>query len=250
MIFRDEATVAAGDDDDEDNTDLCQPCLMVSRSAAPGEARTRLAAQFDLINTILAEQGLPEHEEVQGGLSAEALRTRHPVRALPSSWLDRLKSLQAATLVDGGRDIKTAPALRAFMARADRDELIAAAHGAGHRTHLLCHSAGGFFVPVDFGATPPPYDRLGRMPGGWLGSSVQLLDELLALSPLLDISLEHLKGGLVRRGGGFDVGAKAVEELQQLGQGPMAVAGKPLWPRSASTRRARPTAGAKRATRR
>ena len=99
---------------------------MVSRSAAPGEARTRLAAQFDLINTILAEQGLPEHEEVQGGLSAEALRTRHPVRALPSSWLDRLKSLQAATLVDGGRDIKTAPALRAFMARADRDELIAA----------------------------------------------------------------------------------------------------------------------------
>ena len=62
------------------------------------------------------------------------------------------------------------------------------AFAQGHRSHLLCHCADGFFVPVDFGDVPPIFDAQQRVPGGWLGSSVQLMSELLALSAILDIA--------------------------------------------------------------
>jgi hypothetical protein len=53
-------------------------------------------------------------------------------------------------------------------------------------SHLLCHTCEGFFVPVDFHG-PPIFDTEDTLEGGWLGSSYRLMDELLEMSPALDI---------------------------------------------------------------
>lgn len=81
----------------------------------------------------------------------------------------------------------------------------------GRESHLLCHASEGLYLPVqDCGA--PVFDQSGTAPGGWVGSSVQLLSELVELCPILNISLRPLRGA-VRRGGGFDISPESLESL-------------------------------------
>lgn len=57
------------------------------------------------------------------------------------------------------------------------------------RSHLLCHSdAEGFYVPVDF--EDVIFDDGDTVPGGMLGSSQRLMEELVVLAPYLEIWLD------------------------------------------------------------
>lgn len=54
-------------------------------------------------------------------------------------------------------------------------------------SHLLCHSdAEGFYVPIQFSV--PIIDE--ELTGGMLGSSQNLLKELVQVAPMIDIALE------------------------------------------------------------
>lgn len=64
------------------------------------------------------------------------------------------------------------------------------------RSHLIVHSdAEGFYLPIDF--AEPLFDRTDthQLPGGILGSSQRLLDELRSIAPWLGITLDP-SGGL------------------------------------------------------
>lgn len=57
-------------------------------------------------------------------------------------------------------------------------------------SHLLCHSdCEGFYLPVDFEVVLIDSQDQDRIPGGLLGSSYRLRDELLAIAPALGITV-------------------------------------------------------------
>jgi hypothetical protein len=57
------------------------------------------------------------------------------------------------------------------------------------KSHLLCHSdCEGFYVPIPFQEVL--LDDQDRIPGGMLGSSFMLQNELIAVAPALGIRLE------------------------------------------------------------
>jgi hypothetical protein len=58
------------------------------------------------------------------------------------------------------------------------------------RSHLLCHSdAEGFYFPIDFDDVI--FDEDGSLPGGMLGSTQRLMQELITLAPYLGIKLQN-----------------------------------------------------------
>lgn len=53
------------------------------------------------------------------------------------------------------------------------------------------------------------FDTTNNLIGGWVGSTQQLLTELINLSPYLDITMSPIdKKGLVPRANGFDINKK------------------------------------------
>ncbi len=96
--------------------------------------------------------------------------------------------------------------------------------GLARDSHILSHATEGFYIPVEFSG-PPLFDPEGKVRGGWIGSSRQLMDELLRLSPALGIDLRTkatrgrgmLKRGLPRHGGngrdGFDVSEATIQSI-------------------------------------
>lgn len=57
---------------------------------------------------------------------------------------------------------------------------------AGLKKHLLGHSSEGYYVPIEM-PSGPLYDASGALPGGYLGSSQALMEELIELTPKLGI---------------------------------------------------------------
>jgi hypothetical protein len=57
-------------------------------------------------------------------------------------------------------------------------------------SHLLCHSdAEGFYLPMDFSDVLFSGDEEPELPGGMLGSSYRLFEELVLVAPALGIDL-------------------------------------------------------------
>jgi hypothetical protein len=72
----------------------------------------------------------------------------------------------------------------------NEDENVIEDAGSMLSSHLLCHSdAEGFYVPVSFSEPLFDVDDIG-IPGGMLGSSYALLDELREVAPAIDIDLK------------------------------------------------------------
>ena len=135
-------------------------------------------------NRLLVSQGLPPHIEPR---ELRPPRPRASLFSVPYSFVHHLRRAYAhrasqptwiATPVAEGVDPTTDPALQAQL------DLL--------ESHLICHSdAEGFYLPIDFPdvifAGPDDTD----LPGGMLGSSHQLLKELVLVAPALGI---HLSG--------------------------------------------------------
>ncbi|MET3390866.1 hypothetical protein ABIC33_001489 [Variovorax sp. 1140] len=140
-----------------------------------------LQEDLAVVNEVLSAAGLPPHAEPR---ELPPLRSRAAIGSFPYSFIHYLRRAYAyranspdwmATPVEDGVDPSEDPAV---------DDAL-----SDMQSHLICHSdAEGLYVPVDFDevlyAEPDQ-----KLPGGILGSSYRLLDELVLVAPALGIEL-------------------------------------------------------------
>jgi hypothetical protein len=134
---------------------------------------------LDAVNALLAENGLPRHDEPA---TLPAYRFRAALGWLGFSWIHFLRRLQARLL----QDPAWSPTPCDEHDEPWNDPAIDRELTVYIRSHLIVHSdAEGFYMPIDFG------DMLyGEVPGGILGSSVRLYAELQQLAPALGVTLD------------------------------------------------------------
>jgi hypothetical protein len=136
---------------------------------------------FAAVNELLAENGLPAHQEPE---SLPALSNRCSVGSYPYGFLHHLRRAYAHRLLDDtfvaaqsqpGEDCSDDPAVQQQV--------------EDMASHLICHSdAEGFYLPMDF--EPVLFDDTERVPGSMVGSSYRLLEELVFVAPALGITLQ------------------------------------------------------------
>ncbi|MEM7167635.1 MAG: hypothetical protein AAF581_19435 [Planctomycetota bacterium] len=144
-----------------------------------------LRESFHRLNTVLVRNGLEQHCEPE---ATEYLQSRAGLESFPYSFLHYLRRAYARVAADP--DFVAEP----LPADADPGEDTAVAHEYERAaSHLLCHSdCEGYYVPQDF--TDVVFCDEEEAPGGMIGSSYRLRDELLEVAPALGIQIE---GGLV-----------------------------------------------------
>ena len=141
-----------------------------------------LREQFDLVNSVLAENNLPPHDEPE---VLGSLDNRVPILGYPYSFLHYLRRIAAHVSEHPGWQAEAFP---------DSDDPAADPvvdkHSALMRSHLLCHSdCEGFYLPMQFQEII--FDDKNRIPGAMLGSSFMLMQELTAIAPSLGINLAN-----------------------------------------------------------
>jgi hypothetical protein len=144
------------------------------------EAAAWYEQSLEAVNRCLTAQGLPAHDE------SEKVQddSRASLTSFPYSFIHYLRRAYAhrnadpqwiATPLQDSIDPGEDPLLRQYYAA----EIL---------SHLVCHSdAEGFYVPVDF----PDVIFDDELPGGMLGSSQQLMRELVLVAPALGVRLEN-----------------------------------------------------------
>ncbi len=137
---------------------------------------------FAVVNGLLAAQGLAEHAEpdqVDSDSRAECV-------GFPYSFIHYLRRAFVHRRADPAWMATPVP----DSEDPTEDDLVRDELEDGMSSHLVCHSdAEGFYVPVDFSDL-----IMGReLPGGILGSSQQLMRELVLVAPALNIRLEDGK---------------------------------------------------------
>ena len=189
------------------------------------------AVELNRISAMLRSTRLPEYTDTS--LFSEVLQFRSPTRTFPCSWLAHLQRLYAHVLLGALPQWSPATSVACDSDGEEEEEdedavAEAMSCSAGLRSHLLCHAAEGYWVPLaelsqsgsatgcDF--ERPLVDETGRLPGGWFGSSYRLHAELLEMCPALGIELRPLRGAgalkALRRGGGLDLSKEALKSLQ------------------------------------
>ncbi|HEX7863313.1 MAG TPA: hypothetical protein VF555_00100 [Variovorax sp.] len=153
------------------------------------------------VNRVLAAAGLPQHTEPREPMEFDS---RASIDGFPYSFIHYLRRAYAHRLLSP--DWVATPLADDVDPTAD-PKIQALLDGSG--SHLLCHSdAEGFYVPVDFREVLFDADDCGEgedegqddedeeasgLPGGMLGSSHRLLDELVFVAPALGIHLDNGK---------------------------------------------------------
>lgn len=132
-------------------------------------------------NKLLVQAGMPAHVEPR---SLQLPDGRAPIGSYPYSFMHYLRRVYAHRCAEP--EWMAAP-----LSDEDdpTDDPVLEAEGDMLRSHLLCHSdAEGFYLPVDF---EDVYfaDEDSDLPGGMLGSSFRLMDELIVAAPALGIRL-------------------------------------------------------------
>ena len=175
-----------------------------------------VAGQLEAANAMLMDAGHASHEEPAEG-SLDCSDERCALRTIDPVWLECLQRFRAHMIYAPDCTPKPMPASCDAEPHDDGvlDQVLE--RPGGCRSHLLCHAPEGIFVPVAFGE--PMYDVHNSVPGGWLGSSQMLLEEMVAISPLLGINLRPLRGrGSLRLGGGFDISDQTAAAINQLAE--------------------------------
>lgn len=137
---------------------------------------------FRRVNHVLAENGLPPHEEPE---SLPTFPYRGQCPSFPYAWTPYLYRAIAFA--------RRAPEQFSPVREGEnpgKDKRVDAELYTFAESHLICHSdTEGYFVPIDF--PEPLYDNVpGGLPGRVLGSSQQAFKELVKTAPLLGIRLE------------------------------------------------------------
>ncbi|MDP1979129.1 hypothetical protein [Undibacterium sp.] len=136
------------------------------------------------INYVLNASGLPAHAEPR---SLPQLDSRSELDSCPYSFIHYLRRAYAhrradptwlATPLPEGED-------------PSQDEVLQAEYDY-LSSHLICHSdAEGYYVPVDFEEVLFAKNEDIGLPGGMLGSSYRLMEELILVAPALGIQLNN-----------------------------------------------------------
>ena len=146
------------------------------------ESVEHFEADFAAANRKLAEAGLPPHIEPR---TLPPLESRAPLDGLPYSFIHYLRRAYAHRVTTPGW---IATPLPEDTDPTEDETLEDVAHM--FESHLLCHSdAEGFYLPVDFEDVIFAEEDETDLPGGMLGSSYRLLEELVLVAPALGITL-------------------------------------------------------------
>lgn len=132
------------------------------------------------VSEALVRSGLKPHDEPE---DVERMSARVAYDSFPYSWLHYLRRVYAHVKADSK-----------FVARPlpedqdpGGDPVLEEEYGR-ERSHLLCHSdSEGFYVPQDFRALV--FCDESECPGGPIGSSYRLIEELVEVAPALGITL-------------------------------------------------------------
>lgn len=129
------------------------------------------------VNQILQRNGIDTHSEPD---QLPTIR-RNGIGSFPYSFIHYLR--RAYALMRAGREVTPVSGERPSPG----DDQVVEEITMLMDSHLLCHSdAEGFYVPVQF--FDPIVDD--ELTGGMLGSSQQLLKEVVEVAHLIDITLE------------------------------------------------------------
>ncbi|MFZ6873800.1 hypothetical protein ACO0LF_17230 [Undibacterium sp. Di27W] len=136
------------------------------------------------INEVLNAAGLPAHVEPR---SLPQLDSRSELDGFPYSYIHYLRRAYAHRRAD--------PAwLATSLPKGEdpsQDEVLQAEYDY-MSSHLICHSdAEGYYVPVDFEEVLFADNENTGLPGGMLGSSYRLMEELVLVAPALGIQLSN-----------------------------------------------------------
>jgi hypothetical protein len=136
-----------------------------------------LAEELEAVNTALTSHGLPPHAEPE---EWAPVKSRATLKGFPYSVLHELRRAAVYALEQGK--------LPEFDPHEDpSDDPLVVENVLEGMLHLVCHSdREGYYVPTDF---EEPIVEEG-VPGEILGSSQQLLSELVAVAPYLGITLD------------------------------------------------------------
>lgn len=156
--------------------------MLAEYDRTDSDAARRMRRDLDEINASLDEHDLPRHREPTDFDTPPRLRAS--MTSFPYSWLHYLRRFAAHVM----RDPKWVP----YPVEPDEDP---ASDPVLHQmygrmsSHLLCHSdSEGYYVPVEFDDLLVDSD--GELPGGVVGSSYRLRDELLSLTDQLEIGVD------------------------------------------------------------
>ncbi|HEY0255069.1 MAG TPA: hypothetical protein VGC41_26260, partial [Kofleriaceae bacterium] len=133
---------------------------------------------IELVNTLLAEAGLPAHVEP----TDVRTKMRPHVGSFPYSFLHYLRRAYAH-VHEGAELTPLAPG-----EDPTEDETVEDASSM-FDTHLLCHSdSEGYYVPIEFEDVIFDTEKRG-LPGEMLGSTQRLMAELLGSAPAIGIEV-------------------------------------------------------------
>jgi hypothetical protein len=145
------------------------------------EMREVMQSEFDSINEVLRSRGLPAHNEPT---DVEPWSDPVGVCGFPYSFVHYLRRYYAHRILFPNQ----IPPVRLPDEKASQDAILEKVSSRKH--HLLWHSdCEGFYVPVDF----PDVIEGSGVPGGMLGSSQRLLEELRLLAAPLGFRLNGNK---------------------------------------------------------
>jgi len=134
-------------------------------------------------NQVLSAAGLPPHIEPR---VLPPMSTRASLCSSPYSFIHHLRRAYAYRLRDASWTAQ--PLESGTDPTSDRmlEEVLET-----FESHLICHSdAEGYYVPIDFQDVLFSDGEEPGLPGGMLGSSYRLLEELILVAPALGIQLQ------------------------------------------------------------
>jgi len=168
---------------------------------APEEAKW-LTKTYSMLQQVLKENRLEGYSEPK---SINGLNGRTLCSSFPYSYLHYLRRFYAHCVANSNWE--PTPVVDGVDPTKDpvvNDESMMLS------SHLLCHSdCEGFYLPVEFNEIL--IDEKNRIPGGLLGSSYKLLEELVSIAAKLGIELDN---GVMS-----DEEAVRVNKLSESGQG-------------------------------
>lgn len=133
------------------------------------------------VNEVLAENDLSQHCEPE---QLPRMHSRARIHSFPYSFLHHLRRVYAYAMSD--------PEWRPTPVPAGEDpaeDPVVYDEFCMMSSHLLCHSdAEGFYLPIDFDDIIS--DDQDRVAGGLVGSSYRLMEELVSIAPMLNITLD------------------------------------------------------------
>jgi hypothetical protein len=143
-----------------------------------------LRESLEVANEMLADAGYPAHQEPA---TLPPLDSRAKLDGLPYSFIHYLRRAYARRKAD--------PAWVATPLGDDEDPAADDVLEEEYdmvESHLLCHSdAEGYYLPVDFADVLFAESEDVGLPGGMLGSSYRLMEELVFTAPALGIHLDN-----------------------------------------------------------